>query len=170
MRVTSSIPKRDMSKSQTGCCPPFEPKDWDEKTFSFEDKLFMKVSTVSFLHIPINMNSVMRRAMAKIDAAGATNQEYLMLSDEDSPWKTDHYISVDKEVPEAEMVRLSGTYMAKVFEGPYKDAGKWHEQLIDYVVSKGATPLKTYFNYTMCPACSKFYGKNYVIGLEQIEG
>jgi hypothetical protein len=159
-----------MSKSITGCCPPFDPAKWDEQTFKFDDKLFLKFRTRSFLHIPLNMNSAMIKAMAKVEEAGATNhQEYFMLSDEASPWHTEHYLSVTKQVPDAEMVRLSGTYLAKVFEGPYKNMRSWYEQLVDYVKSKGKKPVKTYFSYTMCPACAKAYGKNYVVGFEQVE-
>lgn len=170
MYATNRLPKRDMSKSTTGCCPPFEPSEWDGETFKFDDKLFMKFSTHSFLHVPLNMSSAMRSNLAKIEEARAGNeQEYIMLSEEVSPWHADHYVSVEKEVPGAETVRLSGTFMAKVFEGQFKDMRKWHQQLLDFVKSKGAKPLKTYFSYTTCPNCSKAYGKNYVVGFEQIE-
>jgi hypothetical protein len=67
------------------------------------------------------------------------------------------------------MVRLSGTYLTKVFEGPYKEMRNWYQELIDYAKSQGKTPVKTYFNYTMCPNCAKVYGHNYVVGFEQVE-
>lgn len=163
------LPKRDMSKSKTGCCPPFDPSDYDGKSFKFQDKLFVKISTRSFMHIPINMNSVMKGTMSKIENANASSDEYLMLSDEVSPWKAEHYIAVTKEVQSLEMTRLSGDFMAKVFEGEYKETPKWHQQLIEYVKSVGKTPIKTYFNYTMCPNCAKDYGHNYVVGFEQVQ-
>lgn len=170
MYATNQVPKRDMSKSTTGCCPPFEPSEWDKETFNFDNKLFMKFTTRSFLHIPLNMGSAITKAMALRKAANAENEEeYLMLSDEVSPWKAEHYLSAEKEVPGAEMVRLSGTYMAKVFEGPYKEMKNWYQQLIDFVKAKGFKPIKTYFAYTTCPNCAKAYGKNYVVGFEQIE-
>ena len=116
------------------------------------------------------MNSVMKKAMQAIDAAGARkSDEYIMLSDEVSPWKCNHYISLDKEVPGADLTYLSGIYLAKVFEGPFQNAPDWHKELIDYVRSRGAKLLKTYFSYTTCPRCAEFYGKNYVVGFAQIE-
>lgn len=170
MYAINYLPKRDMAKSVTGCCPPFEPEEWDDKIFTFDDKLFMKFTTRSFLHIPLNMGPAITRAMTLREAAGAENkEEYLMLSDEVSPWKAEHYLSAEKDVPGAEMVRLSGTYMSKVFEGPFKEMKNWYQQLIDFVKSKGAKPVKTYFAYTTCPSCAKTYGKNYVIGFEQIK-
>lgn len=169
MYAVNHLPIRDMARSTTGCCPPFEPSEWDGQTFVFDNKTFIKFTARSFLHIPINMNRVMRKTMALVEEADASNdQEYLMLSEEVSPWKTEHYLSVNKNVPGAEMIHLSGTYMTKVFEGPYKEMHNWYKQLIDYVKSRGAKPLKTYFAYTMCPACSKTYGHNYVIGFEQV--
>jgi len=158
-----------MSKSVTGCCPPFDPAEWDGKTFKFVDKPFMKFSVRSFMHIPLGMGSAMRKAMAQVEDAGASTNEYFMLSDDVSPWYSEHYLATSKDVPGAEMVKLSGSYMAKVFEGPYKDMGKWYRQLIDFTKSKGRKPVKTYFSYTMCPACAKAYGKNYVVGFEQVE-
>lgn len=168
MYAVNTFPIRDMKESITGCCPPFNPADWDEQTFKLEDKPFLKFTTRSIFHIPLNMNSKMRKAMARVDQAGAASSDYLMLSDEVSPWKAEHYIAVTNTVPGAEVVRLSGTYMAKVFEGPFKDMPKWYTELIEYVKSQGKEPLKTYFNYTMCPKCAKAYGHNYVVGFEQV--
>jgi len=37
----------------------------------------------------------------------------------------DLYVAVNKEIPNAENVKLSGKYFSKVYEGPYKDTGKW---------------------------------------------
>ncbi|MFA5003828.1 MAG: hydrolase [Candidatus Saccharimonadales bacterium] len=158
-----------MSKSTTGCCPPFEPDKWDGETFKFNNKLFMRFTTRSFLHVPLNMNSAMTTALAKIAEAEAGGDEYLMLSNEISPWKAEHYIAVDTEVPDSQMALFSGTYMAKVFEGPFKEMRGWYRQLIDYVKSTGAQPVRTFFGYTTCPNCAKAYGKNYVIGFEQIQ-
>jgi len=166
---TNELPKRDMSKSTTGCCPPFEPADWNGQTFVFDKKLFVKFKTHSFLHIPVNMNAAMMKNMGAIDKAKAHSDDYLMLSDEVSPWKAEHYIAVAQDVPGAEMVKLSGKYLAKVFDGPYSNMRKWYQELLDYVKSKDAKVVKVYFNYTMCPRCSKAYGHNYVVGFAQVE-
>jgi hypothetical protein len=169
MYALNHVPFIDMAKSTTGCCTLIEPSDWDEQTFTFDNKLFVKAKTRSLLHIPLNMGSVMRKAQAKIDEAGARMDEFIILSNEASPWHAEHYFAVSKEVPSMETARLSGTFLTKVFEGPYKDAQKWYTALLDYAESKGMNPLKTYFFYTTCPNCSKAYGKNYVVGFEQVE-
>ena len=168
MIAVNRVPLIDMGKSTTGCCALINPSEWDEKTFKFDNKLFVKASTRSFLHIPLNMSSVMADAQSKIDEAGARVDGFLILSRDVSPWKADHYFAVSKEVPGMDMAKLSGTYMAKVFEGAYKEVPKWYNQLVEYVKSKGKKPLDTYFFYTTCPSCSKAYGKNYVVGFEKV--
>lgn len=151
----------------TGCCPPFNPKPWDGKIKTFKDKLFLKSHVRCFLHIPLNFGKVMIRDMALIEKAGAKNPEHIMLTD-GSLWGMDNYIAVTKEVPGAQMVRISGTFLTKVFEGPYKDEGKWIKEMSEYVKVKGKELKKIYSSYTTCPGCAKAYGKNYVILFAQV--
>ena len=91
-----------------------------------------------------------------------------MLSDEKSLWGSDVYIAVSKEVPQAENVTISGTFLTKVFEGPYKDAGKWVKEMLAFVKAKGKETKKLYFFYTTCPKCAKYYGKNYTVLLAEV--
>ena len=154
--------------SETGCCPRFNPQPWDEKEVVFKDRLFMKDRVTSFFHIPLNFGKVMVRNMEKIMQSDALAPEPLMLVDENSLWGADVYISVSKAIPGAEMATISGTFLTKVFEGPYKDAGKWASQMRDYVKSKARDLKKLYFFYTTCPKCAEFYGKNYTVLLAQV--
>ncbi len=154
--------------SETGCCPRFNPEPWDEKEIEFKDKLFLKDHVISFLHIPLNFGKIMVKNMEKIQRADALTPQPLMLSDEKSLWGADLYIAIDKEVPDAQMVRISGTFHTKVFEGPYKNAGKWAKEMTDHVKSKADQIKKLYFFYTTCPKCAKHYGKNYTVLLAQV--
>ena len=154
--------------AETGCCPRFNPEPWQEKEVTFKDKLFIKDSVRSFMHIPLNFGKVMVRNVEKIKAADALLPEPLMLSDEESMWKSDIYIAVSKEIPDAEMVKLSGSFLTKVFEGPYSGTPKWVRSMKDFVKSKGKEIKKLYFFYTTCPRCAKFYGKNYTVLLAEV--
>ncbi len=98
-----------------------------------------------------------------IEKAHARPEHQLMLTDEKSLWGSDIYIDVSKEVPGAQEGRISGTFLTKVFEGPYQNAGKWAKEMVNYVKSKGKEVKKLYFSYTTCPNCAKAYGKNYVV-------
>lgn len=168
MKTLEKLPVIDQAQSTTGCCTLIKPDEWDEKVFEFKDKLFVKVSTQSFLYMPLNMNSVMKRAQAKIDAAGARPDEFIILSHDSSPWHADHYMAVSQDVPDLQTERLSGTFITKVFEGPFKNIGKWQRELSQYVISQNKISIKNYFFYTTCPSCAKTYGKNYVVGFAQV--
>jgi hypothetical protein len=164
----TALPKCDLENSETGCCPRFDPSPWDEREFEFRDRLFVRDRTVNFLHIPLNMGAMVKRTWSKIQAAGAASDEFVILSTDPSPWRGEHYFSVSKEVPGADNVRLSGTYVTKVFEGPYRDAGKWVRETQSYVESQNKTLQKLYFFYTTCPKCAKHYGKNYVVAFAEV--
>jgi len=155
-------------QAETGCCPRFDPVPWDEKEVTWQDKLFIKDHVRSFLHIPLNFGKVMVKNMEMIKAADALAPQPLMLSDEKSLWGADIYIAVSKEIPGAEMKRISGTFLTKVFEGPYKNAGRWVKEMKAYVKSKGREIKNMYFFYTTCPNCAKVYGKNYTVILTMV--
>jgi len=154
--------------SETGCCPRFNPEPWDEKEISWQDNLFIKDHVRSFLHIPLGFGKMMVKNVGMIEAADALLPEPIMLSDENSLWGSDVYIGVSKEVPQAENVRISGTFLTKVFEGPYKNMGKWVKEMKAYVKAKGREMKKLYFFYTTCPKCAKYYGKNYTVILAEV--
>ena len=155
-------------QAETGCCPRFNPEPWDEKEITWQDNLFIKDHVRSFLHIPLGFGKVMTKNMEMIEAADALAPEPLMLSDENSLWGSDVYIAVSKEVPQAENVRISGTFLTKVFEGPYKNIGKWVKEMKTYGKAKSSGVKKMYFFYTTCPKCAKFYGKNYTVILAEV--
>ena len=152
----------------TGCCEPFDPGPWQDKEIVWKEKVFVRDHVTSFLHIPLNMGKKVTRNMELIDKAGAKAAHQLMLSDERSLWGADIYIAVTKDVPGAEMVRISGTFLTKVFEGPYKNIRNWVGEMKAHVESKTRQMKKMYFFYTTCPKCAAFYGKNYVVILAQV--
>ncbi|MFA5855577.1 MAG: hydrolase [Candidatus Gracilibacteria bacterium] len=147
----------------TGCCKPFDPKPWEDKEIKWDEKLFVKDHVISFLHIPLNFGGKVVKNMELIEAAGAESDCQLMLSDEKSLWGADIYIDVAKNVPGAKMAKISGVFLTKVFEGPFRDVGKWVKEMTEYVSGKGKKLKKLYLCYTTCPKCAKAYGKNYVV-------
>lgn len=152
----------------TGCCDPFNPEPWQDKEITWNDKIFVKDHITSFLHMPLNMGKKIVKNMALIEQANAKASQQLMLTDEQSLWGADIYIDVSKEVPGTETAKLTGTFLTKVFEGPYQNVGKWATEMQQYVASKGKQLKKMYFSYTTCPKCAKAYGKNYVVLFAQI--
>ncbi len=151
------------------CCPPFNPEPWDEQRFCWEQKLFIKDRVKSFFHIPLNMGSVIRRNLLQIDDADAVPEQVVILSDEASPWGANLFFEVTKEVPGTDMTAFSGTFLSKVFEGPYREIKSWIKQMKQFVEQKGDSIKELYFYYTTCPKCARKYGKNYVVLLAQIK-
>ncbi len=150
------------------CCPPFDPAPWDEQEITWENKRFVRDRVRSFLHIPLNFAAVMKRNVARIQAAGALPEPTIVLADENSLWGADVYIEVTRDVPGASMSALSGTFLCKVFEGPYQHIRSWIDPMRGFVASRGKQTRKLYFYYTTCPKCAKVHGKNYVVLLAQV--
>ncbi len=153
----------------TGCCEPFDPESWDNKETLWQDKLFVKDGILNFFHIPINIGAKIVKNTKLIEKAGASAEHQLMLFDEKSLFGSDIYIDVAKDVPGAQMTKLGGTFLTKVFEGSYQNMGKWIQEMRQYVKSRDKEVKKLYFFYTACPKCAKAYGKNYVVIFAQIK-
>ncbi len=145
------------------CCPKFDPIPWDNVIFEWNDKLFVKGSVFTLFYMPMNFGSVMKKLDHVISKAGADWSEGLCLSDMTSKWNMDLYIHVDKPVPELERKIFTGKFYSKVYEGPFKDTGKWFNDFDRLLLEKGYKDAKVYTWYTTCPKCAKKYGKNYVV-------
>ena len=152
-----------MKNKSEECCPEFNPEPWDGKTFEWNDKRFIKDRALTLFYMPINFGRVMKRFDEKVKRAGAEIPDYLCLSDHTSKWNMDVYVAVDREIPDAENTTISGKFLSKVYEGPYKDAGKWSMDFENLAKSKGLDINKWYMWYTTCPKCAKKYEKNYVV-------
>ena len=155
-------------KTEKVCCPEFKPATLDKKTFKWNNKLFVKTKVVSFLHIPLNIGSMMKKTCGAIEKSKASNEDFIVLTDEKSLWGSDWYFAVTKKISGFNHVNISGTFLTKVYEGPYRNIGNWDKDLRKYVNSKGKKVKKVYFFYTTCPKCAKKYGKNYVVGFAQV--
>ena len=167
---TNALPKYDMTDNPTGCCPRFHSENWDGQDLQFRDKLFVRAKTRSLAHIPLNMGSVFRKTFKAIEDADAfSDTNFIVLSRDPSAWSAEHLFAVNKEVPGHEMVQLTGDFVTKVFEGPYKQVPRWCEELTQRIKANGKEVKHTYFFYTMCPKCAKTYGKNYVVGVAEIQ-
>ncbi len=157
-----------MNNGNQECCPKFEPALWDNKEFNWDNKRFIKDKVFTLFYMPMNFGSVMKRVMAKIEKAGAEAQDGMGLSEHTSKWNMDLYVAVDKEVPGAENVALGGKFFSKVYEGDFKETGKWMKDFENLAKTKGLSIKKMYMWYTTCPKCAKKYGKNYVAIIGQI--
>lgn len=163
------LAETNYDNSETGCCSRLDVALWDEREVTWQDRQFLRDHIRSFLHIPLNYGSVITRDNAAVEGAEAYPEEPMWLTDEVSPWGSDLYLAVDRDVPGARMETLSGTFLTRVFEGPYRHVGKWTHEMEEYVRQKGHEIEKMYFYYSTCPKCAKQFGENNVVLFAKVE-
>jgi len=154
------------------CCPRFDPEPWDNKTHQWVDKPFIMKRIPQFLHMPLPFTYARTITtmwnLAKDSGSAPEMKEFLLLAYDPSPWKSELYMSVTKEVPGAENIKLSGNFISKVFDGPYNGIPKYLKEFEDYLKQINKTSKKYYFYYTTCPKCAKKYGHNYIVAFSEI--
>ncbi len=165
---TNALPVYDNSVNTTGCCARFNPQGWDGTHLHFERKPFVRATTHSIAHVPLDMGRVFTRVQASIDRAGAQDlHQMLVLSRDTSAFHGEHLFAVTGPVPGEEMTTLSGEFTTRVFNGPYSQVRDWHRTLTDDATAHGAPAKAIWFYYTTCPKCARAYGQNYVVGVTQ---
>lgn len=169
--MRTNLPNTYTDRNETGCCAVANIVDWDKKEIEFNNMRFIRMYTKSFLHIPLNMGKIMKLLNEAATKSGKLMppQQAMILSRDISAWKAEQLYGVTDEVEGMDNITLSGKFLSMVFEGPYQDAEKWHDQLNNFAKTKGYETGELYFFYTTCPKCAKHYGKNYTIGLVSID-
>lgn len=162
-----------MKNIQDECCPEFHPEKWDEKTFIWSKKKFIKESIPTFLHIPFppmiwSKIWKMSKLTEKSKKMEPNREDTLVLFNDPSPFKSEIYLSVTWKVSKAKNVNLSWKFMSKVFDGAYNDVPKFIKQMNDFLTKKGKILKNYYIHYAYCPKCSKKFKHNYMILFAQI--
>jgi hypothetical protein len=152
------------------CCPKFDPAPWDEKINDWIDKKFIKDTVSTFFFMPLNFGAVIKKLNKKVDKADAIMPDWMFLSHHINKWKMDLYAAVDKNIPGAENVTLTGTFLSKVYEGSFNNTGKWMQDFQAYAKGRNYKIDQLFMWYTTCPKCAKKYGKNYVVIIARVEG
>jgi len=162
-----------MTNENDECCPEFNPEKFDEKWMDWKDKKFIKESMPTFFHIPFTFLigkkiSKLWKAASDSGAILEDKNEALILFHDPSPFKSEIYLSVSKNVPNENNVTLSGTFASKVFDGGYNAVPKFLEEMNKYLAKTGDGSSDMYIHYTYCPKCAKKYGHNYMIFFAKI--
>ncbi|MBW2992108.1 hypothetical protein KY345_02720 [Candidatus Woesearchaeota archaeon] len=149
------------------CCPKFEPKRWDNKLFKWKNKKFMKETIPTFFHIPfppmIGVKIKKMWRLAENAKAEPPKKEWLVLLRDPSPFKSEIYMGATKSVKGANNVTITGSFEAKVFDGPYNAIPKFITEMNTYLSKKGKKMKDLYVHYAYCPKCAKKYGHNHMI-------
>ncbi len=150
------------------CCPRFNPRKWNGKTFVWKDKPFVVESIPTLFHIPFPpmIGSRITKMMNLITGAkkmGSKMDEVLVLFRDPSAFRSEIYISVTDKVAGANNAKISGTFVAKVFAGAYNSIPKFIKQMNEYLAKKGKKAKDFYVHYAYCPKCAQKFGDNYMI-------
>ena len=184
------------------CCPPFHPPEYQQvdengnkknyKIVTWTDKTFVVDGTYCLFYIPLGFGKAVRRAISKIEHSKTQvpKEDFMILSNCHSPWWSDILVSTskDQDVEGAKVAKISGSFVAKAYEGEYSNMGKWAKEVQELVVKvrQDMTSLekecsdkniivqkqgeqhekdteKILFYYPTCPKCARKYGKNYVV-------
>ncbi|GAA4941016.1 hypothetical protein GCM10023314_12420 [Algibacter agarivorans] len=123
------------------CCPKFHPEKWDNKTFNWNNKPFIKASVPTFFHIPyppmIGKQLTRMMKMAENSKMITANKEdVLVLFSDPHPFKSEILLSVNGSVHDATNTTLTGTFMSKVFDGNYNAIPKFIKEMDAHLESK----------------------------------
>ena len=165
----NELPRYDDSDNPTGCCPRFDPTGWDGQQLHLKDRRFLRATTRSIAHIPVDMGQVFGRVLGRMRETGAYDpHQFLVLSRSLSAFQDEHLFAVSRDVPGEEMVTLSGDFLTRAFDGPYREARHWADEMKALAKAHGRRPAAVWFFYTTCPKCAKAYGHNPVVGLVEL--
>ena len=164
-----SVPFYNMADNETGCCPRFDPAGWEGLELRFDNKLFVRAVTHAVFHVPVDMGKVFLRVQAHLEAASAFDpNDFFILSKDLGSWTSEHYFAAAREVPDEDMVHITGKFRTKVFDGPYAHAKQWYDEMKAISTSHGRPDGEVYFFYTTCPKCAAHYGHNYIVGFAEV--
>lgn len=157
----------DKTKSEE-CCPEFNPGKWDDKTFVWDNRKFIIDSMPTLFHIPFPpmISKKITRMWKSVESAGSASPdktETLILFHDPTAFRSDIFISVEKDVPGEKNVTLSGTFVSKTFDGGYNAIPNFVRVMDQYLSETGKKAKGYYVHYAYCPKCAKKYGHNYMI-------
>lgn len=115
------------------------------------------------------MACVFIRVQEQIEDAGEANLETeIVLSRDISPWEAEHYFAVTKDIEGEDMASLTGDFITRVVEGPYRKTKDYSHDMEVAVTTIGKTAKRVFFFYTTRPKCAKNYGEIYMVGVAEV--
>lgn len=163
-----------MTEKQDICCQKFEISKWDNKTFDWNEKLFIKASVPTFFHIPLpSMIGKRMKILCELADKAEANipdlSDALVMFHDPSAFKSEIFYSVTKPIEGAENTTLTGRFEAGVFDGPYNSVPKHIKTMNKKLEEQGKKVKDYYIHYAYCPKCAKKFGNNYMILFAETE-
>ncbi|NHF59701.1 hypothetical protein FK220_010135 [Flavobacteriaceae bacterium TP-CH-4] len=159
---------KQAKQTKDTCCPVFHPESWDGKTVEWNRKKFIKATIPIFFHMPLpamisNRVTKMMKLAEDAKALSENPEDILLLFIDPNAFKSEIYLSVIDIVPGAINTELSGTFRARVFDGPFNAAPKFMKQMDTDLENQEKKAKNYYVHYAYCPKCAKETGHNYMV-------
>jgi hypothetical protein len=157
---------------QSECCPPFDPKPWENKIHHWKNKVFIRETIPMVFHLPFpgSVRNVIAKLCKQAREAGSAPGigDFLLLTHDPSPWKLELLMMVNHEIPGADNVKISGTFFSKVFDGQLSKVPQYIRDTDIYLIGQGKLAKKYYFYFTTCPKCARKYEHNYIVAIVEL--
>lgn len=163
-----------MQVEKQECCPKFRQEKWNEKTFHWDHKKFIKATVPTFFHIPLppmigNRITKMMKLAEDSKSLSENTEDILVLFTDPHAFMSEIYLSVTNEIPNAKNTTLSGNYISKVFDGAYNEIPKFIKQMDAYLQKRKEEAERYYVHYAYCPKCAKEAGHNFMVLFAQLK-
>ncbi|WP_422080970.1 hydrolase [Ulvibacterium sp.] len=163
-----------MEQAKKECCPTFDSEKWDGKTFKWDHKKFIKASVPTLFHIPLppmigKKITKMVKLAEEAQKLAKDEEDILLLFMDPNAFKSDIFLSVTGTVPNTKNTTLSGTFVSKVFDGPFNSVPKFMKQMDSYLDTSGEKAKNYYVHYAYCPKCAKEKGHNYMVLFAEVK-
>ena len=159
-----------MAKKGKVCCPRLKKRDWEKRTWKWDDKKFYKKHYFSIFHMPINLGSVLTKSCEMLSQKRLLPRgDPIMLCRNENFWGGDIYIEVVRDSKSVPLEGISGKFITKLFEGQYKEARMWLMAMNAWCKAKGYDVEEIMAFYGTCPKCTKKYGSAQTVLFAKIE-
>jgi len=142
------------------CCRNIDLSKWNLKQVKWKRKPFYVVKYGTFFHIPLGIGKAMVQGMETAVKKYHTPQPDFWLSKDTGLFSAKMMFSVERaSSSDPDIEELTGTFVARGFQGPYKNMGNFIRVFIEQVQQKfKKKPTELLFWYVNCPKCAKKQG------------
>jgi hypothetical protein len=160
IKQVTSKPLAKMKPKEDICCKNIDLAKWNFRRVKWRNKPFYVVKYGTFFHIPIGMDKVMTNGMELLRTKYKTDYPEFWLAKDTGLFSAKMFFAVNRVNPrDPNVIMLSGTYVTRGFQGPYKNMGNYIRVFMEQVHQKyGLKPKDLLFWYVNCPKCAKKQG------------
>ena len=149
-----------------------DPAPWNEKTSEWKRKPFLVKRIPQLFHVPLP--GAYAKAIGSLYAEAQEHgiacdqKDFFMLTRDISAWKAEILLGVSESKAGLDMHDLDGTFVSKVFDGPFNKIPAYLEEMKAFLNKEGKSARDCYFWYPYCPKCAQKYGHNWIIIFAQV--